>query len=80
MGSFCTMARLMGYDCQVVWGFILHKGEEVPHSWTEIREGSEIYVYDPRKANGKHMRGFHIKYGQPGAYKYVESKKTYLQW
>ena len=80
MGCFCTLARLMKYDCQVVWGFIIHKGEEIPHSWTEIKESDGVYVYDPRKANGKNLSGYHVMYGQRGTYNYVESKKTYLKW
>lgn len=79
-GTFCTMARLLGYDCRMVWGTLWFRGEYVTHAWTEIPEEDGIHVYDPRHRAGKDLSGFDVRYGDPGTYKYNEETKQYLEW
>lgn len=76
--EFCIMAKLLGYDCRQIWGY-LGKGTEQPHSWTEIHDGSEIRIFDPRHEEGLDTSGFDVRYGQKGTYRYDENRKTYLK-
>lgn len=78
-GTFCVMAKLLGYDCRQVWGKLEWK-EIVPHAWTEIWESDGPHVYDPRKHDGEDMAGFDVHYGDPGSYKYDINSKEYLKW
>ena len=79
-GTFCTMARLLGYDCRMVWGTLWFRGEYVTHAWDEIWEEDGIHVYDPRHRAGKDFSGFDVRYGDKGTYKYNEESKQYLEW
>lgn len=78
-GTFCTMARLLGYDCRQVWGSLKWRGT-VPHAWTEIWDSGEPRVYDPRKHDGEDMAGFDVEYGEKGSYKYDLDSREYLEW
>ena len=78
-GTFCVMARLLGKNCDLIWGTLQWNGTR-PHAWTEIREDDGVHVYDPRKNDGKGLAGFDKRYGQKGTYKYNEDSKQYLQW
>ncbi len=79
-GSFCAMAKVLGYDCRLIWGSLRWKGEDHVHGWTEIWEADGIHVYDPRKNEGEDFAGFDVRYGQKGSYRYNEDSKTYLKW
>ena len=72
------MAKLLGYDCRQIWGY-LGTGTEQPHSWTEIHDGGEIRIFDPRHEEGLDTSGFDVRYGQKGTYRYDENRKTYLK-
>ena len=80
-GTFCTMAKLLGYDCRLIWGTLEWHGTR-PHSWTEIWvEGDdEPHVYDPRKNDGEDLAGFDVRYGDKGTYRYNEDSRIYLEW
>ena len=80
VGTFCAMAKVMGYDCRLVWGTLPFHGEQVPHGWAEIWEDDGIHVYDPRKHEGKDMSGFDERYGEKGSRKYNEESKQYFDW
>ena len=79
-GTFCAMAKVMGYDCRLVWGTLPFRGENVPHGWAEIWEEDGIHVYDPRKNDGKDMEGFDRRYREPGTRMYNEDSKQYMDW
>lgn len=78
--TFCVMAKLLGYDCRLVWGTLRFRGEDVTHAWNEIWEEDGPHVYDPRKNGGKDFGGFDRHYGEKGTYKYNEDSITYLDW
>lgn len=78
-GTFCIMAKLLGYDCRQIWGSLSWKGVR-PHAWTEIWEDDEPTVYDPRKHDGEDMAGFGVHYGDKGTYKYDLDSREYLEW
>lgn len=78
-GTFCVMAKLLGYDCRQIWGTLQWKGTR-PHAWTEIWENGEPHVYDPRKHDGEDMAGFDVEYGEKGSYKYDLDSREYLKW
>ena len=78
--TFCVMAKLLGYDCRLVWGTLEFRGEDVTHAWTEIWDDEGIHVYDPRKNGGKDLGGFDRRYGEKGTYKYNLEDITYLDW
>lgn len=80
VGTFCAMAKVMGYDCRLVWGTLPYNGEQVPHGWAEIWEDDGIHVYDPRKHEGEDMSGFDERYGEKGSRKYNEESKHYMDW
>ena len=80
VGTFCAMAKVMGYDCRLVWGTLPYNGEQVPHGWAEIWEEDGIHVYDPRKHEGEDMSGFDERYGEKGSRKYNEESKQYMDW
>jgi hypothetical protein len=79
-GTFCVMARLLGYDCRMVWGTLEFRGEDVTHSWDEIWENDTPHIYDPRRNGGQGMGGFDKLYGEKGTYKYNLDSRTYLEW
>ncbi len=78
-GTFCVMAKVMGYDCRLVWGTLPFQGEDVPHGWAEIWEEDGIHVYDPRRNDGDDMTGFDQRYGEKGSLRYSD-KRQYLDW
>ena len=79
-GTFCTMAKLLGYDCRQIWGTLEWNGTR-PHAWTEIwDEDGTIHVYDPRKNDGKDMAGYDVTYGEKGTYRYDLDSRQYLPW
>ena len=78
-GTFCTMAKLLGKDCRLIWGTLVWNGVR-PHAWTEIWEEDGIHVYDPRKNEGQDLAGFDVRYGQKGTYRYNEDSRIYLEW
>ncbi len=79
-GTFCTLARILGYDCKMVWGTLHFRGEDVTHAWTEIWEDDGPHVYDPRKNGGKDLGGFNVHYGDKGTYHYNVDSIQYLDW
>lgn len=79
-GTFCVMAKLLGYDCRMIWGTLEFRGEEVTHSWNEIWEKDGPHIYDPRRNGGQDMGGFDKKYGEKDTYKYNLDNITYLDW
>ena len=44
-GTFCMMARAIGYDAQVFSGFV--GNEHSAHAWVEIEIDGKTYVFDP---------------------------------
>lgn len=78
-GTFCVMAKLLGYDCRHIWGTLEWRGTR-PHAWTEIWDEDGVHVYDPRKNGGKDLGGFNVHYGQKGTYKYNLDSRQYLPW
>lgn len=83
-GTFCVMAKLLGYDCRLIWGTLEWRGIR-PHSWAEIwpREDSndeELRVFDPRKNDGVDMAGFDVRYGSKRARDYILDSRQYLEW
>ena len=80
-GTFCTMAKLLGEDCRLVWGTLVWNGVR-PHAWTEIWvEGDDQpHVYDPRKNEGQDFSGFDVRYGDRGTYKYNLDSRVYVKW
>ncbi len=49
---FCWMARALGYDAQVVSGWVPSQaGGQAPHGWVEINQGGSTFVCDPDMAN-----------------------------
>ncbi len=78
-GTFCVMAKLLGYDCRQIWGTLQWK-TVVPHAWTEVWAEDGIHVYDPRKHDGEDMAGFDFQYGDEGTYKYDLDSREYLEW
>lgn len=79
-GTFCVMAKVLGYDCRLIWGTLPFRGKDVVHGWTEIWEKDDPHVYDPRHNGGKDFSGFNVHYGDKGTYKYNEDSKKYLKW
>ena len=79
-GTFCVMAKVLGYDCRLIWGTLKFRGDDVVHGWTEIWETDGPHVYDPRKGGGNSLSGFNVHYGDKGTYKYNEDSKRYLKW
>ena len=69
--TFCTMARLLGYDVQQVSGQVPHRnGGLTPHSWVEVYIDGQTYVCDPDFTYGTKRNGFMIQYRQPGTWMY----------
>lgn len=63
--TFYVMAKLLGYDVRQVYGKV-----GLPHSWTEIKQGGKIYVYDPNFRNETGRNGWKIYYGKKGTWRY----------
>lgn len=78
-GTFCVMAKLLGYDCRHIWGTLEWRGTR-PHAWTEIWDDEGIHVYDPRKNGGEDFGGFNVQYGQKHTYRYNLDSRQYLPW
>lgn len=69
-GTFYVQAKLLGYDVHQIAGKV-----DMPHSWTEIKQGGNTYVYDPNFTNETGRNGFKIKYGQHGTWRYHIQKR-----
>ena len=83
-GTFCVMAKLLGYDCKLIWGTLEWRGIR-PHSWAEIWpkekcRDDEIRVFDPRKNEGVDMAGFDVRYGSKRSRDYILDSRQYLEW
>lgn len=77
---FVVMAKVMGYDCRLVWGTLPYRGKQVEHAWAEIWEDDGPHVYDPRRHLGKDMSGFDERYGEKGTRRYNEESIKYVEW
>ena len=69
---FCVLARVMGYDCQVIWGAVpLSGGEYADHAWVEFQYDGVTYICDPEFEYEGGRNGYMIHYGQSGTWKYI---------
>lgn len=68
--TFYVQAKLLGYDVHQISGRV-----DMPHSWTEIRQGGKTYVYDPNFTNETGRNGYKIRYGQHGTWRYHIQKR-----
>ena len=69
---FCVLARVMGYDCQVIWGSVpLSGGEYADHAWVEFYYNGVTYICDPEFEYEGGRNGYMIHYGQSGTWKYI---------
>lgn len=68
--EFYVMAKLLGYNIRQVHGRV-----GLPHSWTEIKHGDKIYVYDPNFRNETGRNGWKIWYGKKGTWRYNKTGK-----
>ena len=72
--TFCLMARLLGFDCIVIYGSVPYAaGGTGNHAWTEVRVGGVTYVCDPEFESDDHKNGYFIQYGQSGTWRYQYS-------
>ena len=70
--TFTQMARLLGYDArQTSGGIRTWSGGLAAHSWVEIDQDDQTYVYDPEYQHESGNDGFANVYGQSGRWKYV---------
>ncbi|MBQ7059490.1 MAG: hypothetical protein IJM83_09375 [Firmicutes bacterium] len=64
-GTFVQMARILGYDARQVEGGVKRWDDTyAAHSWVEIDEGDQTYVYDPEYEWQYSKDGFRMVYGQ----------------
>lgn len=68
--TFYVQAKLLGYNVHQISGRV-----DLPHSWTEIRQGGKTYVYDPNFTNETRRNGYKIRYGQHGTWRYHIQKR-----
>lgn len=73
--TFYEFAKLCGYAPRQVVGYVPSaRGGVTIHSWVEIDEGGQTYVYDPdfqyNKKNA--VSGFKLQYGQKGTWRYQD--------
>lgn len=68
--TFYVQAKLLGYNVHQIAGKV-----DMPHSWTEIRQGRKTYVYDPNFTNETGRNGYKIRYGQHGTWRYHIQKR-----
>ena len=69
---FCVLARVMGYDCQVIWGAIPYSwGGTGDHAWCEFMYNGATYVCDPEFELEVGNNGYMINYGQSGTWQYI---------
>ncbi len=50
--TFYYMAKLLGYDANMVYGTAMVDGENRDHAWVEIKEENIRYIYDPSLTPG----------------------------
>ena len=72
--TFCLMARLLGFNCIVIYGSVPYaSGGTGNHAWTEITVDGVTYVCDPEFESDDKKNGYFIQYGQKGTWKYQYS-------
>lgn len=76
-GTFCTLARTLGYDAvQISGGVLSRRGTYNAHSWVEINGR----VYDASYQGGTHRNGFDIsKIGASGSGQWVYKNYRTMQ-
>lgn len=76
-GTFCTLARTLGYDAVQISGGVLNRhGTYNAHSWVEING----LVYDASYQSGTHRNGFGIpKIGASGSGQWVYKNYRTMQ-
>ena len=71
------MIKMMGYEVYMVEGGVRSSnGYYAPHGWTEVIHDGVLYVYDANFTNETGMNGFHIRYGQPGTWRYGQYSRV----
>lgn len=71
--TFYKMAKMLGYEVYVMSGYVpSRRGGKTPHSWTEIIEDGQTYVYDPNFTNETGGDGYRIYYGKSGTWMYSD--------
>ena len=69
--TFYELAECLGYDAHQIAGAVpSRRGGLTNHSWVEIEENGEVWVYDPNCTMETHVDRFHFKYGTPGTWRY----------
>ena len=76
--TFYYMARSLGYDVYQISGYNQGYSRSWPHSWCEIHNNGNIYVYDPNIYQEDRSVIFGMKYGQKGSLKYAVSRNVYM--
>lgn len=71
--TFYELAQCMGYDAHQIAGAVpSRKGGLTNHSWVEIVEDGQVWVYDPNCTMETGVDRFHFQYGTPGTWRYSE--------
>ncbi len=71
--TFYEMAQCMGYDAHQIAGAVpSRRGGLTNHSWVEIVEDGQVWVYDPNCTMETGVDRFHFRYGTPGTWRYSE--------
>ena len=75
--TFCKMARLLGYSCYLVEGYVPKRGGGITvHGWTEIIVNGTTYVCDPNFTNETGKNGYMIRYKQSGTWVYQKYSRV----
>ena len=70
--TFYELAECMGYDAHQIAGAVpSRRGGLANHSWVEIEENGEVWVYDPNCTMETRADRYHFKYGTPGTWRYT---------
>ena len=70
--TFYELAECLGYDAHQIAGAVpSRRGGLANHSWVEIEENGEVWVYDPNCTMETHVDRFHFKYGTRGTWRYT---------
>ncbi len=67
--TFYVQAKLLGYNVRQIEGKVYHTN---PHSWTQIKQDGEWWVYDPNFTNETGRNGWKITYGAKGTWVYTD--------
>ena len=71
--TFYEFAKLCGYQPRQMCGMVpSRKGGLTIHSWVEIDQDGQTYVYDPDFQYNKGLSGFGLQYGQQGTWRYQD--------